>query len=162
MIFFIKNVIGYSHRLGINRPTKSGKEKSPSDGHCQCQKEIDDQLLACHQFLTESHIESLVNQRATFLNMNNIIDIFIFWNVWLLSLLFYSVSVNANSMVLPQSISGVSAINPLVVTASMEDREGCYSFILSSQKPHETLSWNISSLRLSHNNMDVIVFVTGD
>jgi hypothetical protein len=29
----------------INRPTKRGKEKS--DGHCQCKKEMDDQLLAC-------------------------------------------------------------------------------------------------------------------
>jgi hypothetical protein len=29
------------HRLSINRPTKRGKEKCPSDGHCQCEKEID-------------------------------------------------------------------------------------------------------------------------
>jgi hypothetical protein len=28
----------------INRPTKRGKEKSPSDGDCQCEKEIDDHL----------------------------------------------------------------------------------------------------------------------
>jgi hypothetical protein len=37
-----------------NRPTKRGKENSPSDGYCQCQKEMDDhlQLLACQQFLT--------------------------------------------------------------------------------------------------------------
>jgi hypothetical protein len=34
-------------RLSINRPTKRGKEKSPSDGHCQCQKEMDDHSLAC-------------------------------------------------------------------------------------------------------------------
>jgi hypothetical protein len=27
-----------AHRLSINRPTKRGKEKSPSDGHCQCEK----------------------------------------------------------------------------------------------------------------------------
>jgi hypothetical protein len=30
------------HRLNINRATKRGKEKSPEDGHCQCQKEMDD------------------------------------------------------------------------------------------------------------------------
>jgi hypothetical protein len=28
---------------------QSGKEKSPSDGHCQCEKEMDDHLLACQQ-----------------------------------------------------------------------------------------------------------------
>jgi hypothetical protein len=39
------------HRLSINRPTKRGKEKSPSDGHCQCEKEMDDHLLACQQIL---------------------------------------------------------------------------------------------------------------
>jgi hypothetical protein len=40
--------------------------------------------------------------------------------------------------VLLQSVSGVSAINPLVAfTTSMEERERCYSFILS-QTPHET------------------------
>jgi hypothetical protein len=38
-----------NHRLGINRPTKRGKEKSPSYGHCQCEKEMDDHLLACQQ-----------------------------------------------------------------------------------------------------------------
>jgi hypothetical protein len=35
------------HTLSINRPTKRGIEKSPSDGHCQCEKEMDDHLLAC-------------------------------------------------------------------------------------------------------------------
>jgi hypothetical protein len=39
------------HRLSINKPTKRRKEKSPSDGHCQCQKEIDGHLLACPQIL---------------------------------------------------------------------------------------------------------------
>jgi hypothetical protein len=39
------------HRLSINRPTKRGKEKSPSDGHCQCEKEMDDHLLTCQQIL---------------------------------------------------------------------------------------------------------------
>jgi hypothetical protein len=33
--------------VGINRPTKRGKEKSPSDGHCQCEKQMDNHLLAC-------------------------------------------------------------------------------------------------------------------
>jgi hypothetical protein len=30
------------HKLNINRPTKRAKEKSPSDGHCQCEKEMED------------------------------------------------------------------------------------------------------------------------
>jgi hypothetical protein len=30
------------HRLSINRLTKPEKEKSPSDGHCQCEKEMDE------------------------------------------------------------------------------------------------------------------------
>jgi hypothetical protein len=38
-----------THRRSINRLTKRGKEKSPSDGHCQCEKEMDDHLLACLQ-----------------------------------------------------------------------------------------------------------------
>jgi hypothetical protein len=37
--------------LSINRPTKRGKEKSPSDRHCQCEKEMDDHLLPCQQNL---------------------------------------------------------------------------------------------------------------
>jgi hypothetical protein len=39
--------ISSSHRLSINRPTKRGKENSRSDGHCQCEKEMEDHLLAC-------------------------------------------------------------------------------------------------------------------
>jgi hypothetical protein len=40
-----KNIINrLYHRLSINRQTKRGKEKSPSDGHCQCEKEMDDYL----------------------------------------------------------------------------------------------------------------------
>jgi hypothetical protein len=39
------------HRLSINRPTKRGKKKSPSDGQCQCEKEMDDHLMACQQIL---------------------------------------------------------------------------------------------------------------
>jgi hypothetical protein len=38
-----------AHRLSINRPTKRGKEKSRSDGHCPREKEMDDHLLACQQ-----------------------------------------------------------------------------------------------------------------
>jgi hypothetical protein len=37
----------YNHRLSINRLTKRGKENSRSDGHCQCEKEMEDHLLAC-------------------------------------------------------------------------------------------------------------------
>jgi hypothetical protein len=32
----------FNHRLSINRPPKRGKEKSSSDGHCQCEKGMDD------------------------------------------------------------------------------------------------------------------------
>jgi hypothetical protein len=35
------------HRLSINRTTKRGKENSRSDGHCQCEKEMEDHWLAC-------------------------------------------------------------------------------------------------------------------
>jgi hypothetical protein len=38
------------HRLSINRPTKRGKEKFPLDGHCQCEKEMDDHILAYQHF----------------------------------------------------------------------------------------------------------------
>jgi hypothetical protein len=56
-----------------------GKEKSPSDGHCQCQKGMDDHLLACQQFLTESHIVTrLANERPSYFNMNDINDISVF------------------------------------------------------------------------------------
>jgi hypothetical protein len=34
-------------RHGINRLTKRGNEKSPSDGHYQCKKEMYDHLIAC-------------------------------------------------------------------------------------------------------------------
>jgi hypothetical protein len=46
--------------IRINRPTKGGKEKSPSDGHCQYQKVMDDHLLACQQiFEREPHSDLL-------------------------------------------------------------------------------------------------------
>jgi hypothetical protein len=34
----------------FNRPTKRGKEKSPSDECCQCERQMDVHLLACQQF----------------------------------------------------------------------------------------------------------------
>jgi hypothetical protein len=37
---------GPTHILTINTPTKREKE-SPSDGHYQCDKEMEDHLLAC-------------------------------------------------------------------------------------------------------------------
>jgi hypothetical protein len=50
-----------------------------SDGYCQRQKEMYDHLLACQLFLKESHIVTrLANERALFLNMNDINDISIF------------------------------------------------------------------------------------
>jgi hypothetical protein len=59
-------------QLSINRPTKSGKEKSPSDGHCQCEKEMDDHLLACQQTLErEPHTRS-AKERASVLKIDNI------------------------------------------------------------------------------------------
>jgi hypothetical protein len=57
------NLITQNHRLSINRPTKRGKEKSPSIGQCQCEKETDDHLLACQQFLKKSHeVTHLANE----------------------------------------------------------------------------------------------------
>jgi hypothetical protein len=43
--------IGLNHRLSINRPTKRAEEKSPTDGHCQCEKEMEEHLLACQRIL---------------------------------------------------------------------------------------------------------------
>jgi hypothetical protein len=55
---------------------QSEGENTPPDGPCQCQKEMDVHLLACQQFLRESHIVThLANERASFLNMNDINDI---------------------------------------------------------------------------------------
>jgi hypothetical protein len=51
LVQFMLRFISLYHRLSINRPTKRGKEKFPSDGHCQCEKEIDDHLPACQQIL---------------------------------------------------------------------------------------------------------------
>jgi hypothetical protein len=41
------DVVGKDHRVSINRPTKRGKENSRSDGHFQCEKEMEEHLLAC-------------------------------------------------------------------------------------------------------------------
>jgi hypothetical protein len=57
------------HRLSINGPTKRGKEKSPSDGHCQCEKEIDDHLLARQQIL-EREPHSVSTHRAIIIFKN--------------------------------------------------------------------------------------------
>jgi hypothetical protein len=49
----------------VNRSTKRGIEKSPSDGHCQGEKEMDGYLLAYQQFLKKSHVVTgLTNERA--------------------------------------------------------------------------------------------------
>jgi hypothetical protein len=72
--------INHTRRLSIDRPTKRGKEKSPSDGQCQCEKEMDNHLLACHQiFEREPHIVSRnAKERASFLKINDINDISFF------------------------------------------------------------------------------------
>jgi hypothetical protein len=57
------------HRLSINRLTKRGKEKSPSNGQCQCEKEMADNLLACQQIL--EIVSRLDKERATFLKIND-------------------------------------------------------------------------------------------
>jgi hypothetical protein len=43
-----KQILRWFHRLSINRPTKRAKENSRSYGLCQCEKEMEDHLLA-HQ-----------------------------------------------------------------------------------------------------------------
>jgi hypothetical protein len=57
--------------ISINRATKRGKEKSPSEGHSQCEKEMDEHFLAYQQFLKKSHeVTRVVNERASFLKIN--------------------------------------------------------------------------------------------
>jgi hypothetical protein len=76
---FCCHSFSFTHRLSINRPTKRGKEKSPSDRHCQYKKEMDDRLLACQQIFEEvPHSDTLAKERASFLNMNDINDISFF------------------------------------------------------------------------------------
>jgi hypothetical protein len=49
---------GYNIDLVLDRSTKRGKENSRSDGYCQCEKEMEDHLLAC-QLIFE--IEPFIN-----------------------------------------------------------------------------------------------------
>jgi hypothetical protein len=64
------------HRFSINRPTKRGKEKSPSDGHCQCKKEMEDHFLAYQYiFEIEPHTDTIAKERVSFLKVNDINDI---------------------------------------------------------------------------------------
>jgi hypothetical protein len=66
------------HRLNINRPTR-GKEKSPSDGHCQCEKEMDYHLLACQQiFENVPHSVKLLKSEHHFWKVNEINEISFF------------------------------------------------------------------------------------
>jgi hypothetical protein len=62
------------HRLSINRPTNRGKEKSRSDGHYQCEKEMDD-LVTWQQHFEIEPRDSDKQERASFLNFNDIYDI---------------------------------------------------------------------------------------
>jgi hypothetical protein len=65
----------YPHRFSINRLTKRGKEKSTSDGHCQCEKEMNDHLRV-KKFLKKRHIVTrLAKERVSLLNVNDINDI---------------------------------------------------------------------------------------
>jgi hypothetical protein len=70
-----------THRFSINRPTKRAIKKSPSDGHCQCKKEMDahDDLLACQKIFEKvPHSDTLTKERAFFLKVNDINDISFF------------------------------------------------------------------------------------
>jgi hypothetical protein len=71
-----KGELCFIHRLSINRPTKRGKEKSPSDGHCKCDKEMDDHLLASQQILERKpRVTRLAKEQASFFKINDINDI---------------------------------------------------------------------------------------
>jgi hypothetical protein len=66
----------YIHRLSIDRLTKRGKEKSPSDGHCQCKKEMDDHLLASQQIFEKlSHSVTHPKGRASFLKITTLMTL---------------------------------------------------------------------------------------
>jgi hypothetical protein len=61
-----------NHRLSINRPTKRGKEKSPSGGHFNAKKRATI-YRRVHKFLKESHIVTRpAKKRASSLNINDI------------------------------------------------------------------------------------------
>jgi hypothetical protein len=66
----------FYQRLSINTPTKRGKEKSSSDGHCERQKEMDDHLLACQQILERE--PRLAKELASLLKINDIKYISVF------------------------------------------------------------------------------------
>jgi hypothetical protein len=53
-VIFLSKTPGWRW-LSINRPTKRRKEKSPSDGRCQCEKELEDHLLECQLLLMSEH-----------------------------------------------------------------------------------------------------------
>jgi hypothetical protein len=73
---YFGQAVYYTHRLSINRPTKSGKEKSPFDGHCQCKKEIENHFLACQQIFEKvPHSDTLAKERESILKVNDINDI---------------------------------------------------------------------------------------
>jgi hypothetical protein len=64
-----------SKRLSSNRTTKRGKEKSPCDGHSQCEKEMDDHWRV-NKFLKESNVVTdPAQERVSFLIINDINDI---------------------------------------------------------------------------------------
>jgi hypothetical protein len=63
----IEFLLCLSHRLSVNRPTYRREDKSPSDGHCQCEKEMDDHLLASQQiFEREPHSDRVAKERVSF------------------------------------------------------------------------------------------------
>jgi hypothetical protein len=83
--------------LSINRPTKRGKEKSPSNGHCQCEKEMDGIYWRVNKFLKESHkVTRLAKERASFLTLMTLTSHFL--ERLTVIMLCYSVSGNANSI----------------------------------------------------------------
>jgi hypothetical protein len=66
-VFFIDLVLIDQQSVG-----REEKEKSPSDGHYQCEKEMEDQLT-CQQFLKESHeVTYVAIELASFLKFNDI------------------------------------------------------------------------------------------
>jgi hypothetical protein len=76
MVVYLMLDDSINDRLSINRLIKSGKEKSSSDGHCQCEKEMEDHLMACQQFLKKSHkMTRLPNELPSFLKINDINDV---------------------------------------------------------------------------------------
>jgi hypothetical protein len=66
-------IVHQTHRLSINRPTKRGKEKSRSDGHCQREKEMDDHILTCQQILKkEPHSDTQSLRASIIFDINDI------------------------------------------------------------------------------------------